>query len=154
MDSIGSYTYDPKTATGVEVAVGAAKIGIKTSTGVLSSLSSSTNKATTSNSTLVSPNYSGYGYKLSSEENKYILSAEVTYSDGVVPKNNLGVDTPSAKITGATSVLTAEVTFTGYQPSYYVFTDTYTNSVPSSIQANGSGNITWNFNGKKLYLNP
>ena len=50
------------------------------------------------------------------DETSIVLSAECTYSDGSIPKNNLGLDYPEGKIIGATKTITR--TLKGYRQAF------------------------------------
>ena len=69
----------------------------------------------------------------------YSFASEATYTDGAIPKNNIGGEDATKQITSAKDTKTATVTYTGYYPAYYGFTST-PKANPTAITAN-NGNV-------------
>lgn len=137
MTSIGSYQYAPTTATGVKVEVGNATVKC-TTTGYTDVVKNNTAEMV-KNSTL-STDAGTTAITYLSTVASYAFSAEATYTDGAVPKNNIGGDDASMQIKSAKVTKTATASFTGQYPAYYGFTTTPTSN-PTAIAAN-NGNVT------------
>lgn len=70
----------------------------------------------------------------------YAFTATASYTEGAIPKNNIGGDDPAKRIAAGSSTKTANATFTGYYPAYYAFTSTPTAN-PTALTAT-NGNVT------------
>lgn len=110
MTSVGSYSYGP--ATGITVTAGNATVKCTTEN---TSVTNST--AMGLNSTLVLG--AGASKTYVDGATKYSYSSTATYTDGAVPKTNIGTEKASMKISSATVTPTAEATFTGYRNTFY-----------------------------------
>lgn len=92
----GSYTYGPDT-------------GI-TATYVVSNSADSDTKTTAT----------GSFNEITIEDNtSYAVTVKATYTDGAVPKNNLGTEVPGLAITGGTKSATSSGRYSGYRNSFY-----------------------------------
>lgn len=70
----------------------------------------------------------------------YSFSSEATYTDGAVPKNNIGGNDEAKQIKSAKDTKSTTVSYTGLYPAYYGFT-TSPKPNPTAIAAN-NGNVT------------
>ena len=70
----------------------------------------------------------------------YTYTATANYTEGAVPKNNIGADDPGNKIPAGSFSDSKTATFTGYYPAYYAFT-TSPKANPTALAAN-NGNVT------------
>ena len=73
----------------------------------------------TNNSTVVLPAGTSNAKSFTDSAVIYHYTSSATYSDGDVPKNNIGGDDPSKKISGATKTPSATCTATGHRYGFY-----------------------------------
>ena len=137
MTSVGSYTYAPTNAN-CSVEVGNATV--RCTTAKYASLSATNSAAMTMNSTVATSAGTANAETYLSTAATYNYKAEATYTDGVMPKTNLGVDQPGTQIKSEKVTKTATATFTGQWPCYYAFTTT-DKAAPTALTAN-NGNVT------------
>lgn len=110
MTSVGSYQYGP--ATGITVPTGSATVkspefDAKTNTAAMSL-----------NSTLATAAGSA-SYSYTDTAAKYTYTASASYTEGAIPKNNVGGDDPGNKIQAGTWTKNLTATFTGYRKGFY-----------------------------------
>ena len=137
MTSVGSYTYAPLNAN-CSVEVGNATV--RCTTAKYASLSATNSAAMTLNSTVKTSTGTANAETYLSTAATYNYTAEATYTDGVMPKTNLGNDQPDTQIKSEKVTKTATATFTGQWPCYYAFTTT-DKAAPTALTAN-NGNVT------------
>lgn len=134
MTGVGSYQYGP--ATGITVTAGSAEVSCTTA-------GFTTEKSNTDvmalNSTLATDAGTDSITYLSTAVT-YNYGAHATYTQGAVPKNNIGGQDPDKQIASALCSLTCSAKFTGVYPAYYGFT-TLSKANPTAIVAN-NGNVT------------
>ena len=135
MTGVGSYQYGP--ATGITVPVNKAVIKATTS-GHEQELSNSTAMAV--NSTISTTAGTTNAETYLSGGATYTYTATANYTEGAVPKNNIGADDPGNKIPAGSFSDSKTATFTGYYPAYYAFT-TSPKANPTALTAN-NGNVT------------
>lgn len=135
MTGIGSYQYGP--ATGITVPVNSAVIKA-TKAGYEQELSNSTAMAL--NSTISTTAGTTDAETYLSGGATYTYTATANYTEGAVPKNNIGADDPGNKIPAGSFSKTASATFTGYYPAYYAFT-TSPKANPTAITANNANTV-------------
>ena len=135
MTDVGSYQYGP--ATGITVPVNKAVIKA-TKSGYEQELSNST--VMTLNSTIATTAGTANAEIYLSGETTYTYTATANYTEGAVPKNNIGADDPGNKIPAGSFSDSKTATFTGYYPAYYAFT-TSPKANPTALTAN-NGNVT------------
>ena len=135
MTGVGLYQYGP--ATGITVPVNNAVIKATTS-GHEQELSNSTAMAL--NSTISTTAGTANAETYLSGGATYTYTATANYTEGAVPKNNIGADDPGNKIPAGSFSKTASATFTGQYPAYYAFT-TSPKANPTALTAN-NGNVT------------
>ena len=137
MTSVGKYTYAPINAN-CSVEIGNATVSCL-ATGY-TSLTASNTTAMTANSTVATSAGTANAETYLSTGATYSYKAEATYTDGVMPKTNLGNDQPDTQIKSEKVTKTASATFTGKWPCYYAFTTT-DKAAPTALTAN-DGNVT------------
>ena len=137
MTGVGSYTYAPTNAN-CSVEVGNATV--RCTTAKYDSLSATNSAAMTLNSTVETSTGTANAETYLSTSATYNYTAEATYTDGVMPKTNLGNDQPATQIKSEKVTKTAAATFTGRWPCYYAFTTT-DKAAPTALTANNS-NVT------------
>ena len=137
MTGVGSYTYAPTNAN-CSVEIGNATV--RCTTAKYASLSATNSAAMTANSTVSTSAGTANAETYLSTAATYNYTAEATYTDGVMPKTNLGNDQPDTQIKSAKVTMTAKATFTGQWPCYYAFTTT-DKAAPTALTAN-NGNVT------------
>ena len=135
MTGVGSYQYGP--ATGITVPVNNAVIKA-TKSGYEQELSNSTAMAL--NSTISTTAGTANAETYLSGGAAYTYTATANYTEGAVPKNNIGADDPGNKIPAGSFSDSKTATFTGYYPAYYAFT-TSPKANPTALTAN-NGNVT------------
>ena len=135
MTGVGSYQYGP--ATGITVPVNNAVIKA-TKSGYEQELSNSTAMAL--NSTISTTAGTANAETYLSGGATYTYTATANYTEGAVPKNNIGADDPGNKIPAGSFSDSKSATFTGYYPAYYAFTTT-PKANPTALTAN-NGNVT------------
>ena len=135
MTGVGSYQYGP--ATGITVPVNNAVIKA-TKSGYEQELSNSTAMAL--NSTISTTAGTTNAETYLSGGATYTYTATANYTEGAVPKNNIGADDPGNKIPAGSFSDSKTATFTGYYPAYYAFT-TSPKANPTALTAN-NGNVT------------
>ena len=135
MTGVGSYQYGP--ATGITVPVNNAVIKA-TKSGYEQELSNSTAMAL--NSTISTTAGTANAETYLSGGATYTYTATANYTEGAVPKNNIGADDPGNKIPAGSFSDSKTATFTGYYPAYYAFT-TSPKANPTALTAN-DGNVT------------
>lgn len=135
MTGVGSYQYGP--ATGITVPVNNAVIKA-TKSGYEQELSNSTAMAL--NSTISTTAGTANAETYLSGGATYTYTAAANYTEGAVPKNNIGADDPGNKIPAGSFSDTKTATFTGQYPAYYAFT-TSPKANPTALTAN-NGNVT------------
>ena len=135
MTGVGSYQYGP--ATGITVPVNNAVIKATTS-GYVQELSNSTAMAL--NSTISTTAGTANAETYLSSVATYTYTATANYTEGAVPKNNIGADDPGNKIPAGSFSDSKTATFTGQYPAYYAFT-TSPKANPTALTAN-NGNVT------------
>ena len=135
MTAVGSYQYGP--ATGITVPVNNAVIKA-TKSGYEQELSNSTAMAL--NSTISTSAGTANAETYLSGGAIYTYTAAANYTEGAVPKNNIGADDPGNKIPVGSFSDSKTATFTGYYPAYYAFT-TSPKANPTALTAN-NGNVT------------
>ena len=135
MTGVGSYQYGP--ATGITVPVNNAVIKA-TKSGYEQELSNSTAMAL--NSTISTTAGTANAETYLSGGAAYTYTAAANYTEGAVPKNNIGADDPGNKIPAGSFSDSKTATFTGYYPAYYAFT-TSPKANPTALTAN-NGNVT------------
>ena len=134
MTGVGSYQYGP--ATGITVPVNNAVIKA-TKSGYEQELSNSTAMAL--NSTISTTAGTTNAETYLSGGATYTYTATANYTEGAVPKNNIGADDPGNKIPAGSFSDSKTATFTGYYPAYYAFT-TSPKANPTALTAN-NGNV-------------
>ena len=137
MTSVGSYTYAPTNAN-CSVEVGNATV--RCTTAKYASLSATNSAAMTMNSTVATSAGTANAETYLSTAATYNYTAEATYTDGVMPKTNLGVEQPATQIKSETVTKSASATFTGKWPCYFAFTTT-DKAAPTALTAN-NGDVT------------
>lgn len=70
----------------------------------------------------------------------YAFTGTASYTQGEIPKNNIGGLDEAKRIAAGTQTKTANATFTGYYPAYWAFTSTPTAN-PTALTAT-NGNVT------------
>ena len=135
MTGVGSYQYGP--ATGITVPVNNAVIKA-TTPGYKQELSNSTAMALRSTISTTAGTANAETYL--SGGATYTYTATANYTEGAVPKNNIGADDPGNKIPAGSLSYSKNATFTGYYPAYYAFTTT-PKANPTALTAN-DGNVT------------
>ena len=137
MTGVGSYTYAPTNAN-CSVEVGNATVSCLASG--YTSLTASNKTAMTLNSTVATSTGTTNAETYLSTAATYNYKAEATYTDGVMPKTNLGNDQPGTQIKSEKVTKTAAAKFTGQWPCYYAFTAS-PKDAPTALTAN-NGNVT------------
>lgn len=137
MTGVGSYTYAPTNAN-CSVEIGDATVSCL-ATGY-TSLTASNATAMKLNSTVATAAGTANAETYLSTAATYNYKAEATYTDGVMPKTNLGAEQPSTQIKSEKVTKTASATYTGKWPCYYAFTAS-PKDAPTAITAN-NGNVT------------
>ena len=137
MTSVGKYTYAPTNAN-CSVEVGKATVSCLANG--YTSLTASNTAAMTKDSTVATSAGTANAETYLSTDATYNYTAEATYTDGVMPKTNLGNDQPGTQIKSEKVTKTAAAKFTGQWPCYYAFTTTDT-AAPTALTAN-NGNVT------------
>ena len=113
---VGSYPYAP-TATGITFEVG--KVMLAEGADPDKATNTKTNDAVMTTNSTITLKASGDKALYSDTATKYTFSGKGTYTDGVVPKTNLGNDYPDAQIkSGDVTIDDATATFTGWR---YIF---------------------------------
>lgn len=135
MTGVGSYQYGP--ATGITVPVNNAVIKA-TKSGYEQELSNSTAMALKSTISTTAGTANAETYL--SGGATYTYTATANYTEGAVPKNNIGADDPGNKIPAGSFSDSKTATFTGQYPAYYAFTTT-PKANPTALTAN-NGNVT------------
>ena len=135
MTGVGSYQYGPE--TGITVPVNNAVIKA-TKSGYEQELSNSTAMAL--NSTISTTAGTANAETYLSGGATYTYTATANYTEGAVPKNNIGADDPGNKIPAGSFSDSKTATFTGQYPAYYAFT-TSPKANPTALTAN-NGNVT------------
>lgn len=111
----GAYQYStPTTATGVTVTAGNATVECTTE-----GTSQSNSGVLGNNGTVVLPAGTTNAKSFADTAKTYNYSATATWTDGVVPKNNIGGDDPAKQIKSASSTKTATCTATGHRFGFY-----------------------------------
>ena len=113
---VGSYPYAP-TATGITFEIG--KVKLAEGADPDSATNTKTNDTVMVKNSTITLKASGDKALYSDTATKYTFSGSGTYTDGVVPKTNLGNDYPDAQIkSGDVTIDDAVATFTGWR---YIF---------------------------------
>ena len=116
IDDVGSYPYVP-TATGITFTVGNVKLAEGADPD--SATNYKTNESVMSKGSTMTLKASGDKALYTDDGKSYTFSGTGTYTDGVVPKTNLGNDYPSAQIkSGDVTITDATATFSGWR---YIF---------------------------------
>lgn len=131
----GNYQYGP--ATGVTVPVGQATLCCTTA-GSIQTVSNT--GVMTQGSTIQTAAGAANAKTYLSIATSYAFSGTAFYTQGAVPKNNIGADDELKRIAAGSQTKTADATFTGYYPAYWAFTST-SKSAPTSLTAT-NGNVT------------
>lgn len=132
MTSTGSYGYGPA-ATGVKVLSGAV-ISAESKAGIAEKTLSS--ELTANNASFAST--SGVTSAFVDSTVTYNYKATYTYTDGVIPQNNIGGQAPAQQIKGKTDeTLSCKCEATGYLPAFYVVT-TAVKAVTTAIDSSTS----------------
>lgn len=135
MTGVGAYQYGP--ATGITVPATSATV--KCTTSGYTTVTATNSTAMALNSTLATTAGTTAITYLSTATN-YTFSSEATYTDGAIPKNNIGGNDTAKQIKSAKDTKSITVSYTGLYPAYYGFT-TSPKSNPTAITAN-NGNVT------------
>lgn len=137
MTGVGSYTYAPTNANcSVEIGDGT----VSCTTAKYATLTAANTTAMTLNSTVATSAGTTNAETYLSSKATYNYKAEYTYTDGVMPKTNLGVEQPATQIKSTSGELTAKAEYTGKWPCYYAFTAS-PKDAPTALTAN-NGNVT------------
>lgn len=113
MTSVGSYQYGP--ATGITVPANSATVK---SPEFAEKKNSAAMTATNGSNTLAtSAGMTQHSYTDTAA--KYTYTATASYTEGAVPKNNVGGDDPGNKIPAGTFTKSETATFTGYRKGFY-----------------------------------
>lgn len=131
----GSYQYGP--ATGITVPVGKATLSC-TTTGFTQSVSNTT--AMSQGSSIKTAAGVANAQTYLSSGATYLFSGTAEYTQGAIPKNNIGGDDEAKRIAAGSQTKTASATFTGYYPAYWAFTTAF-KSAPTALTAT-NGNVT------------
>lgn len=116
IDDVGSYPYEPK-ATGITFAVGNVKLAEGADPD--SATNYTTNSSVMSKNSTITLKASGDKALYTDGGKSYTFSGTGTYTDGVIPKTNLGNEYPSAQIkSGDVTITDQTATFTGWR---YIF---------------------------------
>lgn len=109
----GSYQYGPS-PTGSVISAGNATVNCTEE-----STTKSNDSTLTNNGTVVLPAGATNAKSFADGSTVYNFTSTATYSDGAVPKNNIGGDDPAKKIAGATKTPSATCTATGHRYGFY-----------------------------------
>ena len=109
----GSYQYGPS-PTGSVISVGNATVNCTEE-----STTKSNDTTLANNGTVVLPAGTANAKSFADGSTVYHFTSTATYSDGAVPKNNIGGDDPAKKIAGATKTPSATCTATGHRYGFY-----------------------------------
>ena len=109
----GSYQYGPS-PTGSVISAGDATVNCTEEETTKSNDSTLTN-----NGTVVLPAGTTNAKSFTDSAVVYHFTSTATYSDGAVPKNNIGGDDPDKKIAGSTKTPTASCTATGHRYGFF-----------------------------------
>lgn len=116
--TVGSYTYGP--ATGCTFLAGQVTLAeAENGDGVVSAANKVSNESIMANNSKITLKAAGANGTYGDTAKSYKFTAKATYTDGAVPKTNLGNDYSSKQIKSATiTTNTATATFTGYRNNY------------------------------------
>lgn len=110
MTSVGSYQYGP--ATGITVPANSATVKSPEFDAKQNSTAMGLNSTLATNAGTKSHSYADTAAK-------YTYTATASYTEGAVPKNNVGGDDPGNKIPAGTFTKSETATFTGYRKGFY-----------------------------------
>lgn len=130
----GNYQYGP--ATDVTVPVGQATLCCTTAGSTQSVNNTST---MTQGSKIQTAAGAANAKTYLSTATSYAFTGTAKYTQGAVPKNNIGGDDEANRIVAGSKTLTANAAFTGYYPAYWAFT-TSAKTAPTALTAT-NGNV-------------
>lgn len=131
----GNYQYGP--ATGITVPIGQATLCCTTAG---STQSVSNTAVMTQGSTIQTTAGAANAKTYLSTATSYAFTGTASYTQGEIPKNNIGGLDEAKRIAAGTQTKTANATFIGYYPAYWAFTSTPTAN-PTALTAT-NGNVT------------